>query len=789
MKKIFTYIACALVAFGAISCAKDGLKLPEQEKDGLTLRFSLGELSTKADGETTRLAVGNEDRVNKIDYFFFKVVDGVISEDTAPLIDMRTITPDDKLAIDYELTLNSADLKLLYPNADDQVAVYAIANYTGEYPETVTLAALKAIEVRSTFAENERWPHPLATNDNDLYFIMTGELVLDLTAAENIVELNRLASKVTVEFTWNDVADTREPDRIIWKPQYEGKETRVYLSNAIATTTLGGPLGRTYVTDSGSTFTDGTRDIFEYSYDYLTDLKGATPYYYTYPINMEAGDDNQPYIKLVLPWYAYEKSSLTATTGEDGKVVYTVPEGVYPIKQKEVYYKIALPIDDLKEGNKIYEYTADITIVGADMEVEIDATYYVKNWSNNGPISSNLATGRYISLDIPKDTYDMYSSLAQILFVSSGEVDVIVNSISQMFLGGNTPEPKYFMQDNVVTAASQTVNIGGQNRNLLQLKGITEDDIEDWVTVPAGTSILTIEHTLVNDVNDSAFDMAPYVYDITLHLREGDEAHAFDKRVVITQYPSMYVTSLRSNGYVYVKGNTYSTNTAGTNPESTYVYNDAGTNQTNRIGSVTNRATALSTLTNNNGYNMIIHPTVLDPSLKLVLGDARVDAGSTLANLNGLSSYKPTRTDLTNIVSPGFMIASSYGKTSTVASSIDRAKERCASYQESGFPPGRWRIPTEGEIEFLVTLSNKGFIPSLFDGRYWAASNRFYYSGDSNFHSTSEIGNNAVAVRCVYDVWYWGETPMKANGTDATNYNEGTRTWTDAATTWIGYKD
>ena len=780
MKKIYTYFACALLALGAVSCAKDGLRMPEKENDGMTLRFSLGNPTTKAEGD--RLSVGNEDRVNKIDYFFYKVVDGTISTDTAPLIAKRTLTPENKLAFDYELKLTSADLKLLYPNPDDQVAIYAVANLPGSVvlPEgktfdTITLAELKAIEVRSTFAGTDRWPHPLKVTDNDLSFVMTGELILDLTAASNIVKLERLASKVTVEFNYYNVPDPHDSN-ITWVPQDKGKETRVYLSNAIATTTLGGPLSRDYITDSGSTWQDGTRDIFEYSYDYMSDLKGAVPYYYTYPIKMKEGDANQPYIKLVLPWYAYENSSLD----ENG----TVKEGAAPIKQKEVYYKIALPIDDLKEGNRIYQYTADIRIVGADTEVEIDATYYVKNWLFGTPVSSKLATGRYISLDIPKNTYDMYSSLAEILFVSSGDVDVIINEISQVFLGGNTPATKYFMRNNAVTAGTETVtyrNAQGQNvtKTLLQYKGVTTSQIEGWVKVPTGTSILTINHEINDDVNSEAFDMSPYVFDVTLHLH-GETSTKFDKRVVITQYPAMYVTSLRSNGYVLVNKTGYSGNNDQVN-----VYNDLtyGTNDQRRIGSIERRQNVTGSGTNNSQYNIIVHPTILDPSLNLDAGDARESTGSTMQYITGLTNYRPSRDDANTTVSPGFMIASSYGKTWDMP--FDRAKERCASYQENGFPAGRWRIPTEGEIQFLVKLSRAGFIPSMFDGGYWASSGR-YYSSTSNDFGTS-TGN--MYVRCIYDVWYWGETPMKADGTNATTRDQNTGMYTDAAQTWIGFKD
>ena len=111
------------------------------------------------------------------------------------------------------------------------------------------------------------------------------------------------------------------------------------------------------------------------------------------------------------------------------------------------------------------------------------------------------------------------------------------------------------------------------------------------------------------------------------------------------------------------------------------------------------------------------------------------------------------------------MIASSYGKTIPLQN-FDRAKERCASYQENGYPAGRWRIPTQGEIEFLIKLSDYKFIPSLFNARYWQS--------DGNYYESEEAENNHVFVRCVYDVWYWGEEPV-ATG--------------DEAKEWLGFRD
>ena len=56
----------------------------------------------------------------------------------------------------------------------------------------------------------------------------------------------------------------------------------------------------------------------------------------------------------------------------------------------------------------------------------------MKDWLTKAPVSSNVATGRYISLDIPKDEYDMYVDEIDITFVSSGKVIPVVLEIYQL---------------------------------------------------------------------------------------------------------------------------------------------------------------------------------------------------------------------------------------------------------------------------------------------------------------------------------------------------------------------
>ena len=81
---------------------------------------------------------------------------------------------------------------------------------------------------------------------------------------------------------------------------------------------------------------------------------------------------------------------------------------------------------------------------------------------------------------------------------------------------------------------------------------------------------------------------------------------------------------------------------------------------------------------------------------------------------------------------------------------------RCASFQEDGFPAGRWRLPTFAEIRFIIGLQQKGMIQQIF------YSSNYYYSSTDQVQNQADINYRKItddvvgSVRCVYDEWYWG---------------------------------
>ena len=814
MKKII-YIAFAVAALAAVSCVKTDFG-SDFSGEGITLSFTCGEMSTKADDDPSTVAgINYENRVDRIDYFVFPVVtttdDGGVEtvsvEDGAKPVYWNYITTTNKLALSYQKTIKKAEFSEMFPDGALQAMIFAVANYNGstELSKNLTWKEMHELEVGQTFTKDGgkgfglRWPRPKnpSLNADDLFFVMTGEKVVDLktagsTAIAKTIPLRRLASKVTVTFTFENVTDNLG---VTWKPQPSGEEARVYLSNAICNTTLGGPLTRALKPDGGTeTQPWADRDIFEYAYDFLKDFEnGALPYYYTYPISMDEGDDNQPYIKLVLPWYGYK-------TIDDNEVLY---------KQKEVYYKIALPRETISDPNCIYNYSVNVNIVGSDKEVLLEGEYIVRDWLTRTPILSNVATGRYISLDIPKDEYDMYTNNLSIKFVSSGEVEITKLGISTQNLKGRTPVPDWFINDDFSTAPSYGPD-GKPTHNYVKSQGTT-DAAQPGVTLPNWATIdgtyLVINHTLNTNINSAAVDIAPFTFHIRLHLK-GETATTFDRTITITQYPPIYATTRASqngNETVFLNGTKHNWSTT---PN---VYNRSGSDR-HSMGSIGQRENDMSTsrvktivsvstlaaldITKYTAQGVGV-PMIGDPTTTLAEGYPRKNqqewrAGDlrdiTKNNTPISEDYRYADLSKSNIIAPKFMVASGFGGCPDNKQTWIYNVERCAAYQEDGYPAGRWRLPTEAEILFVYTLGNDlGLIDNPFytgtgtsgGSHYYANSGRTYWKG--NFEAFSNSGT--YSTRCVYDLWYWGDEPYDNNG----NKIPADDNTTSVATQWLGF--
>lgn len=166
--------------------------------------------------------------------------------------------------------------------------------------------------------------------------------------------------------------------------------------------------------------------------------------------------------------------------------------------------------------------------------------------------------------------------------------------------------------------------------------------------------------------------------------------------------------------------------------------------------------------------------------------------GSSAATYTDFKKYTPASNadDYRMVIAPEVMFASSYGKTTSL--NYFASLLRCAAYQEDGYPAGRWRLPTEEEIELAIDLNAAGAIPALFNtaGKYWASSGRYISNSGGTWSWTTPLNDemtfttNSAApyshgVRCVYDTWYWGKDEVTAlrTGDYQTDYSKPQYIW------------
>ena len=111
------------------------------------------------------------------------------------------------------------------------------------------------------------------------------------------------------------------------------------------------------------------------------------------------------------------------------------------------------------------------------------------------------------------------------------------------------------------------------------------------------------------------------------------------------------------------------------------------------------------------------------------------------------------------------LLLSSFFNAQPGALTHEECLKRAATYQEAGYPAGRWRLPTEAEIMFMVQQQQRGVLPRVWaeGSSYWCADGRYVKIANDNtgrvtFYNASS--STKCVNRFVYDLWYWGDEPM-----------------------------
>lgn len=450
----------------------------------------------------------------------------------------------------------------------------------------------------------------------------------------------------------------------------------------------------------------------------------ATPFY-TMAKDWSADETRAMLFVLIVPW------------SEDGGNTW-----------KTTYYQIPVNAAQLKaQENTRYIVNMRIGIVGSFEEetaVTLQPTIITQDWSQFNLEESVVTESRYLVVANTTLTLDN-ETRAEIQYTSSHNCEIKSQTLSKEDLT-ETGNP-----DIIIPASEYTLQL-------------TDDR-------------LIFEHALDNS-GEATADFAPYTLTVTIGHADNDN---YVQTITITQQPMIYVVSDMNSdgennnykGYVFV--NSYQSNSSSTQYYGG-VHGLTGTNKNPNMYIISLSAfSAGSEYTIGDPRTPYVDnmPTYSNAAVSVTWAQSKTSIQGTTRRI---SWYHPTesgeRTRM--MLAPKFRVASSYGVTRTL--SYEDAQKRCASYQEDGFPAGRWRIPTWAEIKYISSLSMQGTIPTLFSidanetTGYWCANG--WVGGDAQGNpSYNDDFTGSRSTRCVYDDWYWGSERA---------VNRSTFTWGDS---------
>lgn len=533
----------------------------------------------------------------------------------------------------------------------------------------------------------------------------------------------------------------------------------------------------------------------------------GTPFY-TYPYDFSGDSGHAPFFKVIVEWTGYNESAGTIATDEE--------EGTKDVSEviaREFFYKITIP-DGLFENatpkvfqaNHWYTIRLNLSTLGSEAdETAIDVssdTYFVTNWSDPlTPDKPDINAGRYLSItsletEENKPVFHMYGS----------ELEIPVSTSHAIKVDNETVTYETFNPAGTATLPADSYTITPGHNSVV----IEHDVVSDLSSVSAqDISIITYKFTVRHsDEAGNSYNQDVIVYQypsIYIQKKEGGNAFVNGFFQYLDGVPTGFSNPARhgANGYrsanfsgtQYVYSGNYS---SGNIPNDTFTGTDPTDVETpyGRLGmdninnetettlvTVSTFDSASETFTDrfNGTTEITYHYKIMDPRVAnswtetltpYLTGQSGASGTVTLYHEDwenqsaikvGSNLIEVGTNEYNAPIAPAFLICSRWGRFGggDLPNSLREAEMRCATYQEAGRPAGRWRLPTDAETYFVYTLQSKVLLNTMFTmgGNslgYWTSSGRvFGYHGNPSF--TSQNGNADVSVRCVYDLWYWGD--------------------------------
>lgn len=704
----------------------------------------------------------NENKIDRLDVFFYAAG---ASDDAAAIYRMTLTSLNATGSYTYDQRIETTIIETIFgtgANARTQAKIYAIANL----PAGVTVsnnasvsdlkataietAALAGTVMQDNFVMDSKGDDVVTYNSATRG--ITGEIKLYRAASKIALFITEVNSVPVTDADGNVLKDDND-ENIMWEADTDGMMVR--LNNGVKKTHLDNIVSP-YNVDQKADYFSFTKGKERKLVPYGSQWKQELPFY-SYSSDWSAdGNDQEAFLTLIVPW---QKSD---TPGVYHNTYYQVPiNGISEDLVRNNYYKISLKVSRLG------------TFTEGDLATITPGTYIILDWTTN-TIDADMLDYRYLVVD--QKEYTIYNQEElYIPFASSHETEIVDVSFAQQNINVKSKDPSW-----------PTINSNSSNYlDALEIRG----------------NQVYFKNELDNVYTSNTFDFTPYKVTFTL-CHTGEYGDTYYENITITQYPAIF-GGFRQNsdylnddsdngnhGYMFVNGYYSSASTNGS------------PNDANGLGSQDWFCSAPGLVNSDASPNMYVFNITSVYGTDYVIGDPRtveidnslVNAKRTYRNASntatawvqapalydntsnrGLRYYYPTDVDYTsettmensrtrNMIAPQFRIASAYGvlhtQNATADQSLEGMRRRCASYQEDGYPAGRWRLPTEAEFIFIIKQVNRSpaTLPQLYISgySYWCAHGLGKVNG-TNVTMSYQTTSDGHSTRCVYDTWYWGD--------------------------------
>ncbi len=796
-RKLIKYIPILLPALLAAGCT-DSLNAPDSpditgEAGMLTVTLTNGQGSTRA----------NDDAFNEA-----KITNAVVAlypntgGETTAAVEMRVFGGLDatkQTKVQMSLTDEMID-NLFYSTSGNKCRMYVLVNVDNPeaIPEKPTITQLKSLQASSTFDTAKEQPCFIMAGDGTVTYTKSGSV----ESAAGAATVYRAAAKIRLNIS---LPPSVEQDGATWIPMTNGSITAM-LDNGVKTSVAAPGINgwKPDTDDAYFSITSADTDVIRTlsarpivtDYPYQMDVP-----FYTYPNKWETTPDEQhrTSITLRVPWQKqgaqewrtfYYQVPVTDMQMLLPNHSYTVnlkvnmlgslvPET--PVEAEELSYQIV----DWGEENidvdiKDYRYlVVSPTVYTANNEEEFTIPFYTSH---------------------PAEIADISMEFQRFNYYSDGNGDVVSFTISENVIKASNTATDSLCSYNVVKDPLGNQMMVRIKHPLKVWTPRNSSGSEVSLTGRSKTNAnlpATVQQTITRytPTEESAYS----AYTIRFRIRHKDKPEYYED-VTVIQYPAIYIDPQHNPGGTYKIATSSFWGINGTrdvNYGFVYVNPSIGTYQGTTYIDNDDDLSGVKGLTgsNKNPNMYIITVSTLDLDSEYIIGDPRTlyysndldtnngadlpnptsdgnvagswcNSAKALYNENNnssnrkLSYYYPTIENQNNEykmrIAPKFRVASSYGVCGNAIGRTN-ARRRMATYQEQGCPSGRWRLPTFGELQFIISLSSSGKIPLLFNkgGKYWTAQGICTVNSQGTGITLESSKTGTAFARGIYDEWYW----------------------------------